>query len=132
MARQPGFFNIDERLKRLSDLGDQLEAYAGAVDFEIFRSDLEKALNYSDGAKGGRPPFDAILMFKILVIQAQNNLSDDRTEFLISDRLSFMRFLGLGLYDNGERRQDDLGLPGTTDQSRGHHGSVQALRQGAA
>ena len=38
-------------------------------------------------------------MFKILVIQAQNNLSDDRTEFLINDRLSFMRFLGLGLSD---------------------------------
>jgi transposase len=55
------------------------------------------ALNYSDGAKGGRPPFDPVLMFKVLVIQAQNNLSDDRAEFLINDRLSFMQFLGLGL-----------------------------------
>jgi IS5 family transposase len=33
------------------------------------------------------------------VIQAHNNLSDDRAEFLINDRLSFMRFLGLGLTD---------------------------------
>ena len=38
-------------------------------------------------------------MFKILVIQAQNGLSDDKAEFLINDRLSFMRFLGLGLGD---------------------------------
>jgi IS5 family transposase len=38
-------------------------------------------------------------MFKILVIQAQNNLSDDRAEFLINDRLSFMRFLRLSLGD---------------------------------
>jgi IS5 family transposase len=38
-------------------------------------------------------------MFKILVIQATNNLSDERAEFLINDRLSFMRFLGLGLAD---------------------------------
>ena len=38
-------------------------------------------------------------MFKILVIQATNNLSDERAEFLINDRLSFMRFLGLGLED---------------------------------
>lgn len=68
MARQPGFFGIDERLKRLSDLGDQLEAYSAAVDLEIFRSDLENALNYSDGAKRGRPPFDPVLMMKILVI----------------------------------------------------------------
>ena len=99
MTGQPGFFDIDDRLKRLSDLGDQLEAYAAAVDFEIFRPDLDKALAYSDGSRGGRPPYDAVLMFKILIIQAQNNLSDDRAEFLISDRLSFMRFLGLGLSD---------------------------------
>jgi IS5 family transposase len=38
-------------------------------------------------------------MFKILIIQAANNLSDERAEFLINDRLSFMRFLGLGLED---------------------------------
>ena len=47
----------------------------------------------------GRPPFDPVMMFKVLVIQAANNLSDERAEFLISDRLSFMRFLGLGLSD---------------------------------
>lgn len=99
MRGQPGFFDIDERLKRLSDLGDQLEAFAGAVDFEIFRADLVKALAYSDGYQGGRPPFDPVMMFKVLVIQAANSLSDERTEFLISDRLSFMRFLGLGLSD---------------------------------
>lgn len=99
MRGQPGFFDIDERLKRLSDLGDQLEAFAGAVDFEIFRADLVKALAYSDGSQGGRPPFDPVMMFKVLVIQAANSLSDERTEFLISDRLSFMRFLGLGLSD---------------------------------
>ena len=63
------------------------------------RPELEAALSYGDGAKGGRPPFDPVMMFKILVIQAQNNLADDRAEFLINDRLSFMRFLGLGLTD---------------------------------
>lgn len=99
MGGQPGFFDIDERLKRLSDLGDQLETFAGAVDFEIFRADLVRALAYSDGSQGGRPPFDPVMMFKVLVIQAANSLSDERCEFLISDRLSFMRFLGLGLYD---------------------------------
>jgi transposase, IS5 family len=99
MRGQPGFFDVDERLKRLSDLGDQLLAFAGAVDFEVFRPELNAALAYSDGAQGGRPPFDPVMMFKVLVIQATNNLSDERTEFLINDRLSFMRFLGLGLQD---------------------------------
>jgi IS5 family transposase len=99
MRREAGFFDVDDRLKRLSDLGDQLEAFRAAVDFEIFRLELNAALAYSAGAQGGRPPFDPVLMFKILVIQATNNLADERTEFLINDRLSFMRFLGLGLSD---------------------------------
>lgn len=38
-------------------------------------------------------------MFKVLILQASHSLSDERTEFLIKDRLSFMRFLGLGLSD---------------------------------
>jgi IS5 family transposase len=38
-------------------------------------------------------------MFKILVIAAMDNLSDERAEFLINDRMSFMRFLGLALAD---------------------------------
>ena len=99
MARGPGFFDVDDRLKRLSDLGDQLEAFTAAVDFEVFRPELEAALAYSDGAKGGRPPFDPVMMFKVLVIQTANTLSDERAEYLINDRLSFMRFLGLGLSD---------------------------------
>jgi IS5 family transposase len=99
MRGAPGFFDVDDRLRRLSDLGDQLEAFGRAVDFEIFRADLAAALGYRSGPQGGRPPFDAVMMFKVLVIQAANNLSDERTEFLINDRLSFMRFLELGLSD---------------------------------
>ncbi len=99
LMKQPGLFDVEERLARLSGLGDQLEAFSRTVDFEAFRPDLDKALAYADGSKGGRPPFDPLLMFKILVIQTLNNLSDERTEYLINDRLSFMRFLGLGLSD---------------------------------
>ena len=99
MRRQAGFFDVDDRLKRLSDLGDQLEAFEAAVEFEAFRPELNAALTYSDGTQGGRPPFDPVMMFKILVIQTTNNLSDERAEFLINDRLSFMRFLGFGLSD---------------------------------
>ena len=99
MSGLPGFFDFDDRLKRLSDLGDQLEAFGRVVDFEMFRDDLSTALGYTSGPQGGRPPFDPVMMFKILVIQAANNLSDERAEFLINDRLSFMRFLGLTLSD---------------------------------
>ena len=40
-------------------------------------------------------------MFKVLIIQALNDLSDERVEFLIADRLSFMRVLGLSHGDKG-------------------------------
>lgn len=47
----------------------------------------------------GRPPYDCILLFKTIVLQKLYNLSDDQTEYQINDRMSFMRFLGLGLDD---------------------------------
>ena len=52
MVGQPGFFDFDDRLRRLSDLGDQLEAFAAAVDFELFRPVLDAALAYADGTRG--------------------------------------------------------------------------------
>jgi IS5 family transposase len=99
MAGAPGFFDVDERLADLSAKGDDLERVKALVDFEMFRLPLEAAVPRSDRQKGGRPPFDHVLMFKILVLQAMHSLSDERCEYLIKDRLSFMRFLGLGLAD---------------------------------
>ena len=40
----------------------------------MFEKPLAKALKRSDGSKGGRPPFPAVMMFKILVLQALYNL----------------------------------------------------------
>lgn len=54
--KQSGFFDVEERLARLSGLGDQLEAFSRTVDFEVFRPELNKSLMYSYGSKGGRPP----------------------------------------------------------------------------
>jgi hypothetical protein len=99
MRGQAGFWDIDERYVRLSEAGDPLEKLNALVPWEAFRKPLAKALKRSDGAKGGRPPYDAVMMFKIMVLQALYGLSDDQAEFQIQDRLSFMRFLGLGLGD---------------------------------
>jgi transposase, IS5 family len=85
MKCRSGFFDIDERYAKLSEAGDPLERLIQVVDFEVFRHRLRSALNRSDRGKGGRPPYDPVL-------QAPYNLSDDRTEFQIRDRLSFMRF----------------------------------------
>ena len=116
--KQTGFFDVEERLARLSGLGDQLEAFSRTVDFEVFRPDLEKALAYSDGSKGGRPPFDPVLMFKFLVIQTLNNLSDERTEYLINDRLSFMGFVAQILARDS--RSESRLVTGSDEQAEAH------------
>jgi len=47
--------------------------------------------------KGGRPPFDKLMLFKICLLQKWYGLSDEQAEYQINDRLSFQRFLGLDL-----------------------------------
>ncbi len=95
MVGQPRFFDSDERLKALSAAGEPLERLIKVVDFEVFRGALEAALSRSDRAKGGRPPYDSVLMLKVLVLQTLYTRSDDQTEYQLKDRLSFMRFIEL-------------------------------------
>jgi IS5 family transposase len=99
MAGQPGFFDVDERLRALSAAGDPLERLRAVMDFEAFRAELEAALPRADRSRGGRPPYDAVLMFRVLVLQALYTLSDEQVEYQLRDRLSFMRFAGLALHE---------------------------------
>jgi hypothetical protein len=73
-GRQPAFFDVEERLAGLSAKGESLERLSAVVDFEPFRPELERVGLRADRLKGGRPPFDHVLMFKVLVLQMQNNL----------------------------------------------------------
>lgn len=90
-------FGLSEHRERLSKTWDPLEVLEATVDFEHFRGWLVEGLGYGDGAKGGRPPFDPVSMFKALILKAQHDLSDARMEFMILDRLSWMRFLRFDL-----------------------------------
>src|ERR1019366_3945057 len=97
--KQPGFFDFSERQKKLLKTRDFLDRVNRFVAWESFRPELDVALHRKTADKGGRPAYDAVLMFKVLVLQALYNLSDEQTEYQILDRLSFMRFLGLELHD---------------------------------
>lgn len=77
MADQAGFLDADERLRALSRRVIRWSAKA-VVDFELFRPELEMALHRADRSRGGRPPYDAVLMFRILVLQTLYTLSDHR------------------------------------------------------
>jgi IS5 family transposase len=100
---QLGFFDADKRLEALSAKGDPLEAIDRLVPWKSFRAEIEAVVLTPDELKkssAGRKPFDAILMFRMLVLQALNNLSDEQVEYQVRDRLSFSRFLGLGIEDS--------------------------------
>jgi IS5 family transposase len=100
MSKQRGLFDEQRRLEKLTKKQDPLERLSAHIDFEYFRKPLEGALNRdNDKSKGGRPSYDPVLMFKILILQRYYNVSDDSMEYAILDRLSFMRFLGLGIND---------------------------------
>lgn len=96
VERQVGFWDVEERLKKLLEQGDPLAKLAATVDFELFRPGLQAALRPRDRAKGGRPGFDPVLKFKMLVLQAMHGLSLAQTEDLVTDRVSWMRFCAMG------------------------------------
>ena len=97
--KQPGFFDIAERTAKLAQMGDPLIGLNEQIDWEAFRADLNRVHVKARKSNAGAKPIDVVLMFKLLVLQQLNNLSDDRIEYQIRDRLSFMRFLGLQLED---------------------------------
>ena len=57
----------------------------------------------SKKSTAGRKPLDAIMMFRMLVLQSLYNLSDEQIEYQVRDRLSFTRFLGRGVKDRHSR-----------------------------
>ena len=96
---QAGLFDWHERFEQLKDGGDPLVKINEVIDWTLFADNLRALRAKERKSTAGRKPFDATLMFKILVLQSLYNLSDDQTEFQIRDRLSFMRFLNLSLHD---------------------------------
>lgn len=98
--RDKGFFDEELRLAKISRLSDPLQKLDQVINWELFRSTLEEGLRVQAKGKGGRRPYDYVMMFKILILQRYYNLSDDKLEFQILDRLSFMRFLDLALADD--------------------------------
>ncbi len=94
-----GLFDEEYRLEKLTKKKDPLMRLKEEISWKIFRPILDNVFSKEAKGKGGRPPFDYLLMFKILILQRCYNISDEQMEYQINDRLSFMRFLDLGLSD---------------------------------
>lgn len=95
--KQINLFAENDCLAKLSKLGDQLEKLNKIIDWKMFEQPLRQVFAKEAKGTAGRPPYDYVMMFKILVLQRLFNLSDEQTEYQICDRLTFRRFLGLSL-----------------------------------
>lgn len=72
---------------------DRLDRIAEAVRWYRFEKLLKRLM--PEGA--GRPPYEPSVMFKALLLAQLYNLSDAGLEEALNDRISFRRFVGLGL-----------------------------------
>ena len=85
---QMGFFDLRQRYEGLDTMNNPLMRLDAAVPWERFRGKLEAALSKAGARKtaeerkcnAGRPPWDGVLMFKVLVLAALYNLADDQME----------------------------------------------------
>lgn len=97
---QNSLFDLQNRYASLSEAGDPLERLNAVIDWEMFRPILARIDSTDRKSAAGRKPTCRVLMFKLLILQRLHNLSDERLQYQVSDRLSFMRFLGLELAGN--------------------------------
>ena len=68
------------------------------IDWNPIRGIIEIA--YTKGNKAtGRPSYDSLVLFKTELLRTWYGLSDGEVEEQVNDRLSFSRFVGLGLED---------------------------------
>lgn len=95
MSGQLGFSDhlvVGGRSRRADHLGQ----IAGLIDW----SAIEGLLRPLRGGRMGRPPYPVLVLFKALLLQRWYGLSDEAMEDALADRLSFRRFVGLGLEDS--------------------------------
>jgi IS5 family transposase len=93
------FFDLEKRHRKLDEKYPLIQLNR-LIDWESFRPLLNPLRSKKKKSNAGRKPYVSKLMFKLLVLQHLNNISDDDTEYLIRDRYSFCRFLGLVPEDN--------------------------------
>lgn len=95
-SKQESLFEKEFTLKALSAVGNPLEQVSALVDFEFFRSTLEKTLLTEDcKTSAGRRPIDVVLIFKVIFLQRYYGLGDHQIEYQIIDRTSFREFLNI-------------------------------------
>ena len=101
MKKERNLFEYEFRMDKLTKIGDPLLKLEKNIPWEnLFKKMLKKALKKAPKGLGGRPAYDYIMMFKVLILQRFYNISDDQMEYQLNDRLTFQRFLGVKISDD--------------------------------
>jgi transposase len=96
---QMGFWDVEQRYALLVQKHDLLIRLDKIVPWEMFRPLLNQVHEKERKSNAGRKPIDVMILFKMLILQHLYNISDEKLEYLVNDRLSFMKFLHLGIED---------------------------------
>lgn len=80
-------------------MGDRLGWLKADIHWERFRPVWDRLPHKKAKGPGGRPRYDRLLLFMVLILQQPHNRSDAQMEFQVRVRLSFQRFLDLDLGD---------------------------------
>jgi hypothetical protein len=94
--KESGLFDWLELEKAVSERETPLSRMRKAIGWKDLVAVTEKHLNFKAQTKGGRSPKDPEIMLRMCVVQSLYNLSDEETEWQVTDRLIFRQFLGLG------------------------------------
>jgi IS5 family transposase len=92
---QIDLFSAEKFKNKVLQKTKKLQEINSIIQWENFRQKLELIWGKENNGLG-RPSFDAVKMFKVLVLQKlSGNLSDEQMELQINDRISFQEFLGI-------------------------------------
>ncbi len=92
---QISLFDHSDYLETLAKHKDPLEKLDKVIDWSLFRPILDHRLKKDRKSNAGRPPYDVLLMLKLIILQSLYGLSDAQAEFQILDRYTFKRFLNI-------------------------------------
>lgn len=124
---QFGFFDIGDKYEKLTRLGDPLVKINELIDFNMFEDIYYKAFPLNDKPteknpkNAGRKPIPASIIVRTIFLKRLYGLSNEQTEYQITDRHSFQRFIGLDANQNAPdfttiwKREDKLSKLGYVD-----------------
>lgn len=95
----PGFFDSAELMQRVAACDHPLWRIKEVVDWERFRPSINEVFDESPKNSGGRPPYDRMMMFQVMILKHLYNLSDEQMEQRLLGDLFFRCFLGLDFCD---------------------------------